>query len=371
MSNHIHYPPEWESWKVSLCHDWLTGMRGGERVLELLANGFPDAPIYTLIHNRQAISDAINTHSIHTSFLQKLPGIMARYRNFLPVMPLALKGLRPQESDFLLSCSHCVAKSVHVPASTRHVCYCFTPMRYAWLFHEEYFPNPIKRTLLNPLLASLRDWDRRTADRVDTFIAISEHVRVRIKSFYGRDSEIVYPPTDTEFFCLDEVERQEYDFIISAIVPYKKVDLAVRAYTKSGFPLKIMGSGSGLTELKKIAGPNIEFLGRQPDEVLRHHYRTCRFLIFPGEEDYGIVPVEAMACGTPVVAYGKGGVTETVKHGTSGWHFHQQSEGDLLAALDEAAAVKWDHTAIRDHSLQFSAQAFVDGIARILRNERQ
>ncbi len=364
MSN-VEFPPEL---KAGLCHDWLTGMRGGERVLELLADAFPDAPIFTLIHKEGSVSDRIASHPIHTSPLQKIPGIYDNYRNFLPVMPFMIRAWKPSaDLDVVISTSHCVAKSIKTRAGTRHVCYCFTPMRYAWLFHEDYFPHPVKRALLKPFLTCLRVWDKKTAHRVDRFVAISEHVRSRIKEFYGRDSDVVYPPADTDYFQPGTEPREEYDFLISAMVPYKKVDLAIRAYTASGYPLKVMGSGSGLPDLKKIAGPNVEFLGRQPDEVLREHYQKCRFLIFPGEEDYGIVPVEAMACGTPVIAYGRGGVTETVTAGETGLFFDPQTPEALNETLQKASVINWDREKIRQRAEKFDITHFLEGIARVLR----
>jgi len=356
--------------KAGLCHDWLTGMRGGERVLELLCDAFPGAPIHTLIHNPGAVSDRINAHPVHCSPLQRVPGIFERYRGFLPLMPFLVRSWKPSpDLDLLISTSHCVAKSIVTAPKTRHICYCFTPMRYAWLFHGEYFPHPAKRVLLRPLLAALRAWDKRTAARVDRFVAISEHVRERIRRFYGRDADVVYPPADTDFFTPAAEPRENFDFLISALVPYKKVDLAVRAYTLSGHPLKIMGGGSGLAALQAIAGPNVTFLGRQPDEVLRDHYRRCRFLIFPGEEDYGIVPVEAMACGTPVIAYGRGGATETVLENVSGVFFHEQSEQSLLEAVEKAAGHSWDRAAIRARAECFDTRQFLAGLQRIVSEE--
>lgn len=353
--------------KAGLCHDWLTGMRGGERVLELLADAFPEAPIFSLIHIPGSVSKRIESHPIHTSPLQKIPGIFDRYRIFLPLMPLMTRSWKPAaDLDLMISTSHCVAKSIRTAPATRHICYCFTPMRYAWLFHEDYFPHPVKRALLKPLLAGLRIWDKATAKRVDTFVAISKHVQSRIASFYGRESVVVYPPTDTRFFYPSPAPREKFDFLISAMVPYKKVDLAIRAYTESGYPLKVMGSGSGLEDLKKIAGPHIEFLGRQPDETLRRYYQTCRFLIFPGEEDYGIVPVEAMACGTPVIAYGRGGVTETVVAGETGLFFEPQTPAALNSCLREATGITWNRDHIRQRAELFDVDHFLAGMARVI-----
>lgn len=366
----MNLPPFPPSLRVGLCHDWLTGMRGGERVLELLCQSFPDAPLYTLLQNPAAVSAAINAHPIRTTPLQRIPGIATRYRGFLPLMPWMVNHWKPPaDLDLLISTSHCVAKSIRVAPGTRHLSYCFTPMRYAWLFHEEYFPHPLKRAALSPLLAGLRRWDRRTAARVDHFIAISRHVQDRIRRFYDRDADVVYPPADTAFFQPAADRAADYDFLISALVPYKKVDLAVRAYTRAGLPLKIMGSGSGLDALQAIAGPSIEFLGRQPDDVLRHHYQQCRFLLFPGEEDYGIVPVEAMACGTPVIAYGRGGATETVVDRVTGVFFTEQTETALLEAVETAAALPWDRAAIRARAERFSTAAFLDGLAAVVHTQ--
>ncbi|MBN1558079.1 MAG: glycosyltransferase, partial [Lentisphaerae bacterium] len=232
---------------MALAHDWLTGMRGGERVLELLCRQYPDAPLYTLIHNRSAVSDLINAHCVHTSFLQSVPGIMAHYRRYLPLFPAAVARMPAADADLLISTSHCVAKSLRVRPGGRHVCYCFTPMRYAWTFYEDYFGrNPLKALCVKPLLAALRRWDRRTAARVDHFVAISRHVRDRIRRFYGRDADVVYPPVNTDLWTPgpDPAQHQGFDLVVSALVPYKRIDLAVRAYTASGYPLKIVGSGS-------------------------------------------------------------------------------------------------------------------------------
>jgi glycosyltransferase involved in cell wall biosynthesis len=359
------YPPTWENMDTALCHDWLTGMRGGERVLEILADGFPHADIYTLIHNPGSVSERIEKHPIHTSWLQKVPRVMDIYRYFLPLMPRIIRRFHPPEGDLIISTSHCVAKGLPKTGRTRHLCYCFTPMRYAWLFRDEYFGrNPLKRAIYDPILSSLQRWDRKSAAEVDLFVAISQHVAERIRRFYDRDAVVVYPPADTDYFTPVDDAHGGYDFIVSAMVPYKKVDLAVQAYNRIGYPLKIMGSGSDLDALKQQAGPTIEFMGRQSDEVLREALRGCRFLVFPGEEDFGIVPVEAMACGKPVIAYGKGGVRETVVDGETGLFFAEQRESDLVAAIETAAGINWDAGIIRARAEQFSIQAFIDGMEK-------
>jgi len=387
--------------RVILAHDWLTGMRGGERVLEVLCRSFPKAPIYTLIHNPAAVSDVINAHPVTTSWLQRVPGIRQHYRYFLPFFPGAIERLQPTPADLLISTSHCAAKGLPPPRGARHLCYCFTPMRYAWLFYEEYFgKNPLKKMALAPCLGRLRAWDRATCSRVDRFVTLSRHVQKRILEFYGREADVVYPPVKTSFWTpaspgsadaprsdqrsevrsqRSEVGNQQstirnqqyihapravgaYDLIVSALVPYKRIELAVRAYNRLGYPLKIVGTGTEFQRLRQMAGMHIEFLGRLDDERVRDLYRHCRLLVFPGEEDFGIVPVEAQACGRPVVAYGIGGVLETVVDGQTGIFFHAQTETALLAAIEQAAAIRWNPAAIRANAERFSEANFISGL---------
>lgn len=358
------FPESWQRLRVALSHDWLTGMRGGERVLEILCEGFPDAPVHTLIHAPRHISDIINRHPIVTSPFQHLPGVSKYYRYLLPFHPWAVTRFCPVPADLLISTSHCVAKGIPVPAGARHLCYCFTPMRYAWTFYDEYFgPNRIKKALLSPVLERLRAWDAAHARHVDRFVAISQHVKRRIKSFYGREADVVYPPVDTDRCTPGEPGHDGYDLIVSALVPYKRVDLAISAYNQSGEPLRIVGTGTEYTKLKAMARPNIQFTGWLSDEGILAQYQRCRMLIFPGEEDFGIVPVEAQACGKPVVAFGRGGVTETVKDGVSGLFFARQEPDALVDAVQRAAQEEWDPVTIRSHAIRFSQQAFVNGLA--------
>lgn len=303
--------------RVALVHDWLTGMRGGEKCLELLCRIFPRATLYTLIHRRGALSPIIEGMDIRTSPLQRVPGIFRNYRHLLPLMPLAARSWQPRRVDLVISLSHCVAKSVRVPPGVPHICYCFTPMRYAWEGRDAYLDGwrdrPIRRRLAAATLDRLRDWDRVTASRVSHFIAISETVRGRIDRCYGRESRIIPPPVDTDFYTPDSKARRGDEYlVVSALVPYKRVDQAVAACSSIGRKLVVIGEGPELERLRHMAGPSVRFLGWQSDEVIRDHYRSCRALIFPGEEDFGIVPSEALACGAPVVALGRGGVAETV-----------------------------------------------------------
>jgi glycosyltransferase involved in cell wall biosynthesis len=361
------YPAEWASLKTVLGHDWLTGMRGGERVLELLCDGFPQAPVLTLLHHAASISDRINRHPIRTSALQRLPSIHERYRHFLPLFPLAVRSLRTPPADLLITTSHCVIKGLNRPAGGRHLCYCFTPMRYAWLFFDVYFGGPVRKAAAAPLLALLRNWDRRANSGVDRFIGISRHVQDRILRFYGRESDCVYPPVNTAYWTPDGKQPADFDLIVSALVPYKRIDLAVRAYSRTGKKLKIVGVGGESDRLKALAGPSVEFLGRLPDTDILSLYRRCRALIFPGEEDFGIVPVEVQSCGRPVIALGRGGVTETVANGVSGVFFQEQTEAALLEAVEKAGDIAWDSEAIRAHAEQFSEAHFIAGMANSIR----
>ncbi|MDD2239327.1 MAG: glycosyltransferase [Kiritimatiellae bacterium] len=350
---------------VALAHDWLNGMRGGERCLDLICKEYPQADIYTLLYRPEQVSEAINHRTVHESGLARLPFFREHYRWFLPLFPRAIESFRlPPSTDLVLSTSHCVAKGIVPPPGAKHLCYCFTPMRYAWALQAAYFGrNRLKRAVLDRMLARLRTWDREASVRVDRFVAISRHVQARIREYYGRESEVVYPPVATQYFTPDERGGDDgYDVVVSALVPYKRVDLAVQAYTRTGHPLKVAGVGTDMEALRKIAGPNVIFLGRVPDEGVRELYRRCRFLVFPGEEDFGIVPLEAQACGKPVLAYGRGGLLETVVAGQTGVFFGEQTEDALIDAVARAQAMTWDASAIRAHAEQFSEARFLDGL---------
>jgi glycosyltransferase involved in cell wall biosynthesis len=356
-----------QSERVILVHDWLTGMRGGEKVLEVLCRRWPTAPLYTLLHKRGSCSAAIENRPIVTSFLQSLPRVERYYRYTLPLMPWAVRWPLPA-CDLVFSSSHCVAKGVPVPAGATHLCYCHTPMRYAWHMQDAYFRKGgwrgPRKWLAEKILARLRAWDRRTAAGVTHFIANSQIVRQRIRECYGRDAVVIHPPVDTEFYCPAEVERENYYLILSAFAPYKRLDLALEACKKLGRKLVVIGSGQDEKKLRTLAGADIQFLGWQPDAVLRDHLRRCRALLFPGEEDFGIVPVEAQACGTPVIAFGRGGATETVvpwpRSGATGVWFDEQTPECLAAGLEqfEQARDGFDPQRLRTHALRFRAERF-------------
>ncbi|MGE3822368.1 MAG: glycosyltransferase [Isosphaeraceae bacterium] len=324
--------------RVALVHDWLTGMRGGEKCLEVLCLAFPDAELHTLIHRKGALSPAIERMTIRTSPLQKIPGVTRNYRRLLPLMPAAAATWRTGPVDLVVSLSHCVAKSVRVPAGVPHVCYCFTPMRYAWQGRESYLDGwsdrPVRRAMAHALLERMRRWDRASASGVSHFVAISETVRERIARCYGRDSKVIQPPVDTEFYRPDPtIDRSSGPYlVVSALVPYKKLEHAILACSVAGRRLVVIGEGTERERLQALAGPTVTFLGWQTDEVIRDHYRRCKALLFPGEEDFGIVPVEAMACGAPVIALGRGGVTETIDR-LSGRTYPYAGAGPLRNAM--------------------------------------
>ena len=353
--------------RIALVHDWLTGYRGGEKCLAVLCRHFPNAPVYTLLHARGSLPDVIERMDIRPSFLQRLPRIERYYRYTLPVMPLAARW-RIEPCDLVVSLSHAVAKAARPPAGVPHVSYCFTPMRYAWHMRESYFAQRVrglKARLVDRMLGALRSWDRRTADRVTHFVAISETIRRRIHECYGRESVVIYPPVDTDFYTLDPaVRREDYYLVISAFAPYKRVDLAIEACNRLGRRLVVIGSGQDAKRLKALAGPAVEFLGWRPDAELREHLRQCRALLFPGEEDFGIVPVEANACGTPVIAYGRGGATETIvplkgDDPTGEW-FEDQTVESLVAAMErvERRVDRLDPAAARRQALRFDHRRY-------------
>ncbi len=362
--------------RLTLVHDWLTGMRGGEKCLEPLCRRFPQSSLYTLIHAAGRVSPAIEALRPRTSFLQRLPQVDRYYRNLLPLMPAAIEMLKLPASDFVLSFSHCVAKAVRPPAGTPHICYCFTPMRYAWHLRESYFDGgrfgKLKRLGLKRLLAWLRDWDRSTAERVTHFVAISRTVQERIRECYGRESGVIYPPVDTDFYTPDNAPCADFYLCVSAFAPYKRIDLAVQACRKLGRRLIVIGAGQDAARIRSLAGPGVSFLGWQPDEVIRGHYRRCRALLFPGEEDFGIVPVEAMACGSPVIAYGKGGATETVigtdANDPTGLFFAEQSVECLVNAIEcfERSSDRFVGSAARRQALRFRGQRYEEQLLNYL-----
>src|SRR3989338_590093 len=324
--------------KVALSHDWLNGMRGGEKCLEVFCELYPNSPIYTLFCEPGKVSSTIRKHTIIPSKLQAFPKIYSYYRYYLSFFPGAVESFDLEGYDLVISTSHCVAKGIRKGPRTLHICYCFTPMRYAWGLFEEYFGKNglLMKRALQHAIKRLKAWDLRTADRVDHFVAISEHIRKRIKADYKREADVIYPPVDTDYFTPDPaVARENFYLIVSALVPYKKIEMAVQSFNELGLRLVVIGDGPEAVSLKRAAKKNIEFLGWQPDAVVRDCYRKARALIFPGEEDFGIVPVEMQACGGPVIAYGKGGALETVHFHQTGLFFNEPRPESLKKAVND------------------------------------
>jgi len=355
--------------RVALVHDWLTGMRGGEKCLEVMCELFPDSPIYTLLHVKGAMSPLIESKTIHTSFLQRFPFVEQKYRMYLPLFPFAIEAFDFSDYDLLLSTSHCVAKGAKPRGDALHLCYCFTPMRYVYEMYDEYFgkgqAGMATRMAMKIVAPLLRAWDKKTADRVHHFVAISEHVRQRIYRHYGRDAEVIFPPVDTAKFQASRRDKGYY-LIVSALVPYKKVDLAVKAFNKIGKRLIIVGKGPDEEKLRYLAKPNVEFLGWKSDDELALLYAGCTALVFPGEEDFGIVPLEAMASGKAVIAYGKGGALETVQDGLSGVFFYEQTVEALEIAVSKAEQMQFDVENVRNRALRFSRSIYKDAMKKFI-----
>ena len=360
---------------VAIVHDWLTGMRGGEKVLEALCEIYPDADIFTLVHVPGSVSPAIERHRITTSFIQQLPDAEHKYRRYLPLFPAAVKRLDLSGHEFVISSSHCAAKAAMAPAGVRHLCYCHSPMRYAWDQFDAYF-GPARvgtaksRLLYRPVLGWMAHWDAATAGRVDRFVANSQHVAGRIRRYYNRGATVVYPPVDTVFFHPAAQTPGSHFLIVSALVPYKRIDLAIDACARLGARLRIVGDGPDRQALEAAARPHVEFLGRLSDEEVREEYRMAAAVLMPGEEDFGIVPVEAQACGTPVVALARGGALETVRDGETGVLFADATADAMAAALDRATRTSFDRSRIRAHAEHFSRERHIDAMRRVIDETR-
>ena len=357
--------------KVALIHDWLTGMRGGERVLHSLCELFPNADLYTLLHIPGTVSPLIERRKITSSFLQHIPSIRKTYRNFLPLFPFAIERFKLSGYDLIVSSSHCVAKGITSTPETCHISYIHTPMRYAWDLYSTYLAAQkswLPRMGMRLCMPSLRRWDVVSSRRVNYWIANSNHVAERIKRLYDKDAQVIYPPVDIEGISPAH-DHDGFYLMVTALVPYKRVDLAVQTFTELRKPLVIIGSGPDDTTLRRMAGPTIQFRSWQPDDVVQRHYQRCLALVLPGLEDFGIVPIEAMAAGKAVIAYQAGGVMETIvplPHRTqdpqppTGILFPDQSISSLSRAIEtfEANEAAFDPDAIGKHAQRFSASVF-------------
>jgi glycosyltransferase involved in cell wall biosynthesis len=346
--------------QVAIVHDWLNQIGGAEGVLEALVDLFPQAPVYTSMYWPEGMPAAYRRWDIRTTWMDRLPGIYRHHQPYLLLYPLAFGGLELRGYDLVISNKSAFCLGVKTAPGTRHVCYCLTPTRFVWDFGtyvDREGVGSAARRLVQPFLGRLQRWERAAAGRVDAFVGISREVQGRIRTFYRRESEIIYPPVRTDRFR-PAAEHGDYFLIVSRLIPYKRIDLAVRAFTELGLPLWIGGEGRDRQSLQALAGPNVRFLGRVPDDQLGPLLAGCRAFVFPGLEDFGISPVEAMAAGRPVIAYAGGGALDSVIEGVTGTFFHEQTPQALAAAVRRFDDAAFDPAAICRHAAQFDVAEF-------------
>ncbi|MGE3841982.1 MAG: glycosyltransferase [Vicinamibacterales bacterium] len=351
-----------DSCRMAIVHDWLTGMRGGEKVLDLLCRRYPHADVFTMVHVPGSVSPAIERHHPVRSPVGHLPGVGRYYRHCLPLFPAAVEHFDLDGYELVISTSHCAVKSAIVPRTARHLCYCFTPMRYAWDQFEAYFGEArlgLMSRAMKATLGHLARWDARTSTRPDRYLSISQYVADRIGRYYNRRSVIVYPPVDTAFFTPGSDAPEPFALVVSALVPYKRVDLAIQACESAGVPLFVVGQGPERSRLEQLGGRTTTFLGPLPDDDVRSWYRRTAAVLLPGEEDFGLVPVEAQACGRPVVALARGGALETVVHDVTGTLVTEPTVTAFSTAIRDTVGRRYDAGRIRRHAETFSSDSFL------------
>lgn len=368
----------WEGRRAVIVHDWLTGSRGGEKVLDAICRMVPDAPVLTLVSRPEALTGALAGRRVRTSLIQHLPFSATRYREYLPLFPAVIEQFDLDDVDLVISTSHCAAKAVVPTGRAVHVCYCHSPMRYAWDQFPAYFGakrvGRLASAALRPVLAWLARWDAATAPRVTEFAANSRYVAGRIARYYNRDAAVLYPPVDTDFFTPganggargDHATDGGFALVVSALVPYKRIDVAIAAAVQAGWPLTIVGTGPDDKRLRAMADSSVTFLGNVSPETLRGLYRCAGALILPGEEDFGIAPVEALACGCPVVALARGGATETVDDGVTGILVTELSAAAFAAALEQIPHLQAGVADRRQRALRFAPERFEAGFAALV-----
>lgn len=351
MSDHLN---------VAIAYDWLNQAGGGERVLVELHALFPHAPIFTTVHAPDRLPPEVNGWDIRTSFLQRLPIARRHHRPFFPLMPLAFERFDLSGYDLVISASSACAKGVIPAMGARHICYCYSPCRYLWDSYDEYVSGLPFRGLVRPVAHRMREWDRRSSDRVDRFLAISREVASRIRRHYDRESDVIYPPVDVDRLVPSGRPPEDFYLVVSRLVKYKRIDLAIGAANRLGRRLVIVGDGPQRSRLEEMAGPTIEFRGRLPDAEVADLYSRCRAFLFPGFDDFGIAPVEAQAAGRPVLAYGRGGATETVRAGETGLFFDEQRVDAVVEAMLSLDAIDIDPRRCRRNAERFGAATFRD-----------
>jgi glycosyltransferase involved in cell wall biosynthesis len=357
--------------KTAVVHDWLNGMRGGEKVLEALLPRLPDPTVFTLFHVPGSVSAAIERYPIRVSWLNRLPFSRTEYRRYLPLFASAVESFDLTGFDLVVSSSHCVAKGAIARGGAPHLCYCHTPVRYAYEQFDLYFP-PGETTLpgiKKALVGRLRDWDLRTASRPTRYLANSSAVAERIRRHYAREATVLHPPVDVEFFEPGDPGKPRGEFLlgVGALVPYKRYELAIAAARRLGRRLVLVGRGPEENRLRSLADPSVQFLSGLTREELRDVYRSCALFLQPGEEDFGISAVEALACGAPVVALGRGGVRDVVRDGENGVLYAEESADSLAAAVERAAALRFDGASLRATALPFRPERFADGFDAAVR----
>ncbi|MFT7184392.1 MAG: glycosyltransferase involved in cell wall biosynthesis [Oceanicoccus sp.] len=360
--------------KIAFVHDFLLRLGGAEGVLKVLMDLYPEAPVYTLLYDKKKLEHIFPEDRVITSGLQKFPRFLPGMHKFLfPFMPSAIESFDLSEYDVVISSSSAYSHGIITNLDTTHICYYHSPMRYAWDYTHEYLKEQnlgaIGELIASRLLHKVRQWDFLAADRVDVPIANSRTVRNRIRKYYRQESQIIHPPVDVESFKLTP-HHEGYFLIVSTLTPYKKIDLAVELFNRLGKRLVIIGDGPDRARLERMAAENIDFLGYKSDEMVKEYMQNCRAFIFPGEEDFGMAPVEAMACGKPVLAYGKGGLTETMKEGVTGQLFKEPTIESMEAALTQLLINEKDYDphAIREHSKQFSKERFEKAMQALVKN---
>lgn len=347
--------------RLALIHDWLSNMGGAERLVINFKEIYPEAPIYTTVYNPDNLDSELKNIDVRTSFLQNKKGARTNHQKYFPFMPMAFESFDLKEYDIVLSSSTSCAKGVITKPTTMHICYCNSPMRYGWEFYYEYASDKkmskLKKIFLKYFMNYMRIWDVASSNRVDYFIANSENVARRIWKHYRRESVVIHPAVRIKKFEISDV-NDDYFLVVSRLVKYKRIDLAVQAFNQLGLPLVIIGTGPEACQLSKIAKGNIKFLGRLPDETVKEYYSKCRAFIFPGEEDFGIAPLEAQASGRPVIAFGKGGALETVVEGRTGVFFEQQTVEALKGAINRFEKMEFNKIEIREHAKMFDEEIF-------------
>ncbi len=348
--------------KLALVHDWLNQIGGAEDVLQVLVEMYPESPIYTSIYDRDGMPPHYRQWDIRTLWMDRLPAIYNHHQPYLPLYPLAWQGLDLSDYDVVLSNKSGFCHGFKKDDTTLHICYCLAPTRYVWQL-DAYIARegfgPVLGSALKPLISLLRRWDYNAAQQVDHFIAISSEIKERIQRYYQRDSVIIYPPVETARFTpVPKNEVEDYYLIVSRLIPYKRIDLAIQAANELGLPLKIGGKGRDMERLQAMAGPTVEFLGYVPDDELPQLMARCKAFLFPGLEDFGITPVQAQAAGRPVIAFGGGGALDTVIPGVTGEHFHELTAESLIEVLRQFDADKYDTDTIQRHAQKFDVEVF-------------